>query len=62
MTGQRAAKLRYRIPVERQHTMREKCLYSEFFWAAFGEEERYGEKIQKNTGYLSVFSPNAGKY
>ena len=40
------------------HSQREKCPYSEFFWSVFSRiRTDYGE-IQ----YLSVFTPNAGKY
>ena len=38
--------------------VRKKCPYSELFWSAFFRiRTEYGEII-----YLSVFSPNAGKY
>ena len=37
-------------------TLREKCPYSEFFWSIFSA---FG---LNDTPYLSVFSPNAGKY
>ena len=39
--------------------MRKKCQYSELFWSVFSLIwTKYGEI----SPYLSVFSPNAGKY
>ena len=41
-------------------SLREKCPYSESFWSAFSRiGTEYGER--RDTPYLSVFSPNAGK-
>ena len=40
-------------------SLSEKCPYSEFFWCVFSRiKAEYGEILD----YLSVFSPNAGKY
>ena len=38
-------------------TLREKCLYSEFFWSVF-----FRILTDTNARYLSIFSPNMGKY
>ena len=37
------------------HALRENCPNTEFFWSAFS-------RIWTEYEYLSVFSPNAGKY
>ena len=39
--------------------LHEKYPYSEFFWSDIFQRL---DRIQKDTDYLSVFSPNAGKY
>ena len=41
------------------NALRKKCPYSELFWSVFSNiRTEYGEILR----YLSVFSPNAGKY
>ena len=47
-------------PVYTRHSLREKCTYSEFLWSVFSRP--HSDVIQRDTDYLSVFSPNAGKY
>ena len=43
--------------------LREKPLYSELFWSTFSSiRTEYGEILRRDTPYLSVFSPNVGKY
>ena len=38
-------------------TLREKCPYSDFFWSVF-----FRILTDTNARYLSIFSPNTGKY
>ena len=40
-----------------EYALRKKCPYSELFWSVFPRS-----RTDKDTLYLSVFSPNAGKY
>ena len=42
-----------------QPALRKKCPYSELFWSAFFP---HSDWIQRDTEYLSVFSPNAEKF
>ena len=46
-----------RIPVPQ--TLREKCQNTELFLVRIF---RHSDRIRRDTDYLSVFSPNAGKY
>ena len=46
-------------PSQRLHTLREKCPNTEFFLVRIF---LHSDWIRKDTSYLSVFSPNAGKY
>ena len=40
-------------------SLREKCPYSEFFWPVFSN---ISDWIRRDTPYLPLFSPSAGKY
>ena len=42
-----------------RHSLREKCLYSEFFLVRIFP---HSDWIWRDTEYLTVFSPNEGKY
>ena len=41
--------------------LRKKSPYSELFWSAFSRIFLHSDWIRRDTEYLSVFSPNAGK-
>ena len=47
------------FPFKGLHTLREKCPDTEFFLVHIFPQSN---KIRRDTKYLSVFSPNAGKY